>query len=346
LIRQLSGEENSLVKVKQRSSHVRVYQSQVEVHDLKFGVQHPNFTYDGTGAEIHETLKALGASSERYGFDSLWVMDHFHQIGNVGAPHEPMLEGWTTISVLAGLTSKIKLGTMVTGVVYRHPSMLAKVAATLDVLSKGRLNMGIGAAWNEEESRAYGIPFPSTGERFKRLEEALQIIKKMWTEEKVTFNGKFYQISNAYCNPKPLQKPHPPILIGGGGERKTLKFVAKYADACNVFGSPKTVKRKFEILRNHCKTLGRDYESISKTKLGVVFIDNEKGAAQTRASARLKNVPEDMRDEFVIYGTPEEVYRKIEAFQDVGVDHMITSFEPQREIQSLELFGSDVAKRF
>src|SRR5215471_13904713 len=187
-----------------------------------------------------------------------------------------MLESWKTISVLAGVTSKIKLGTMMTGIIYRYPSILAKIGATLDVLSKGRLFMGIGAAWNEE-SLAYGILFPSIKERFVRLEEAIQIIRKMWTDEPSTsFNGKCYQIKNAYCNPKPIQKPSPPIMIGGTGERQTLRIVAKYGDACNLFGSVETVKRKLSILKEHCKSIGRDYDSILKTKLVRVVIEDDR----------------------------------------------------------------------
>ena len=207
-----------------------------------------------------------------------WVMDYFHQIQFVGRPEEPMLEGWTVISMLAGLTTKIKLGTLVTGIIYRYPSVLAKIAATLDVLSKGRLFMGIGAAWNEQESLAYGISFPSNQERLLRLEEAIQVIRKMWTEEPyASFEGKYYQIKNAYCNPKPIQKPSPPILVGGSGERKTLKIVAKYADACNLFGSAETLKKKLDILKEHCKSVGRDYDSILKTKLGAIVVDDEQG---------------------------------------------------------------------
>jgi F420-dependent oxidoreductase-like protein len=203
---------------------------------MKFGLQHPNYSFDYRNhdtSQIVVSLRNLVTRAETLGFDSFWVMDHFHQIPFVGKPEEPMLESWTTISVLAGITSKIKLGTMMTGIIYRHPSILAKIAATLDVLSKGRLFMGIGAGWNEEESLAYGIPFPSIKERFVRLEEAIQIIRKMWTDEPSTsFNGKYYQIKNAYCNPKPVQKPSPPIMIGGAGERQTLRIVAKYGDAC------------------------------------------------------------------------------------------------------------------
>jgi F420-dependent oxidoreductase-like protein len=199
---------------------------------MQFGLQHPNFSFDydsqsnnADTSQIADSLKNLITKAENIGFDSFWVMDHFHQIQFVGRPEEPMLEGWTIISMLAGITTKIKLGTLVTGMIYRYPSVLAKVAATLDVLSKGRLYMGIGAGWNEQESLAYGISFPSNQERMLRLEEAIQIIRKMWTEEPyASFNGKYYQIHNAYCNPKPIQKPSPPILVGGSGERKTLKL--------------------------------------------------------------------------------------------------------------------------
>src|SRR3984893_15965615 len=178
---------------------------------MHFGIQHPNFTYDGQGAQMIASLQALTTRAETLWFDSFWVMDHPHQINYVGKPEEPMLEGWTTISVLAGMTSKIKLGTLVTGNSYRHPAVLAKMGATLDVLSKGRLIMGIGAAWNDEEAKAYGIPFPGTVERLQRLDEAVQIIKKMWTEDQSNFSGKFYTLQNAYCNPKPIQKPAPKI---------------------------------------------------------------------------------------------------------------------------------------
>ena len=268
-------------------------------------------------------------------------MDHFHQIGNVGEVEEPMLEGWTTQSVVAGFTSKIKLGTLVTGIVYRHPSVLAKVGATLDVLSKGRLYMGIGAAWNVDEATAYGIPFPPVKERMQRLEEAVQIIRKMWTEESATFSGKFYQIRNAYCNPKPIQKPYPPIMIGGSGERRTLKIAAKYGDACNIFGSVETVKKKLGVLREHCRSVGRDYDSIVKSKLGRVVIDKEK----EKVAEAIKGMPEDRRREYAIYGTPEEVRRQVEAFRDAGVEYLIVNLEPDRELQALELFANEVVKK-
>ena len=308
---------------------------------MKFGLQHPNFSFDGEGPQIVEKLRNLVGRAERYGFDSFWVMDHFHQIRNVGELQEPMLEGWTTQSVVAGFTSKIKLGTLVTGIVYRHPSVLAKIGATLDVLSKGRLFMGIGAAWNVEEARAYGIPFPSVGERMRRLEEAAQIIGKMWTEECASFDGKFYQLRDAYCNPKPIQKPHPPIMIGGSGERRTLKIVAKHGDACNIFGSVETVRRKLGVLREHCRLVGRDYDSILKTKLGHIVIDKNK----EKVTEAVKGLPEDRRREYAIYGTPEEVRKQIEAFRDVGIEYLIVNLEPDRELQALDLFASEVMKK-
>jgi len=312
---------------------------------MKFGIQHPNYSYDGEGPEIVETLKKIVTRAESIGFDSFWVMDHFHQIANVGEPHEPMLEGWTTQAAVAGFPSKIRLGTLVTGIVYRHPSVLAKIGASLDVLSKGRLFMGIGA-WNEEEATAYGIPFPPVAERMRRLEEAVQIIRKMWTEDRASFDGKFYRICDAYCNPKPIQKPHPPIMIGGAGERETLKIVAKYADACNFFGSVDTMRRKLKILRDHCHAVGRDYESILKTRLGRVMLDRDKEKLQARVAEAMKGVPEERWREFALYGTPDEIRRQVEGFRDAGVDYFIVNLEAERELEALELFGKEVVKKF
>ena len=332
---------------------------------MKFGLQHPNFSYDYSDqntSRIIDTLSNLVAKAENKGFDSFWVMDHFHQISVVGKPEEPMLESWTTISVLAGITTRIKLGTLVTGVIYRYPSILAKIAATLDVLSKGRLFLGIGASWNEEESLAYGIgestnnsgsnnetssiSFPSNKERLLRLEEALQIIRKMWTEEpSASFKGKYYQIHNAYCNPKPIQKPTPPILVGGSGEKRTLKIVAKYADACNLFGSAETVRKKLDILKTHCRNVNRDYDSILKTKLGVVVIDNDGLMAKKKVQQAFIGMPEAQLREFAIYGTPDDTLKQIKEFEDVGIQYLIVDLEPQREIEAVEVFADEIIKR-
>jgi len=316
---------------------------------MQFGLQHPiyNFDYDGRDAsQIIDSLKNLATKAENLGFDSFWVMDHFHQIPMAGKKEDPMLEGWTTISVLAGITSKIKLGTLITGVIYRHPSVLAKMGATLDVLSKGRLFMGIGAAWNQEESLAYGIPFFPNKERLLRLEEAIQIIRKMWTEEPAaTFNGKFYQINNAYCNPKPIQKPSPPIMVGGSGERQTLKIVAKYADACNLFGSAETIKRKLSVLKEHCKSVGRDYDSILKTKLGLIVVDNDNEKVEKRVQKISKIMPKEQVGEFLMYGTPEEVLKQLGLLEEVGIQYLIVDLEPHRELEALEIFGNSIIKK-
>jgi F420-dependent oxidoreductase-like protein len=320
---------------------------------MKFGLQHPIFSFDygnhNNTSQIVDSLKNLVTRAENTGFDSFWVMDHFHQIPFVGKPEEPMLEGWTTLSVLAGITTKIKLGTLVTGIIYRHPSVLAKIAATLDILSKGRLFMGIGASYFEGESSAYGITstgsFPSNQERLLRLEEAIQIIRKMWTEEPTaSFNGKYYQIHNAYCNPKPIQKPSPPILVGGSGERKTLKIVAKYADACNLFGSAETIRRKLNVLKEHCKSVGRDYDSILKTTLGAIIIDDDKEIAKKRVQ-QITRMPEEQIREFAIYGTPEDVSRQIKLLEEVGIQYLIVDLDPSRELEALEIFVNNIIKK-
>ena len=318
---------------------------------MRFGLQHPSFSFDykdDDTSQIFQSLKNLVTSAEEKGFDSFWVMDHFHQLQMIGAPGEPMLEGWTTISALAGVTTKIKLGTLVTGVIYRHPSILAKMGATLDVISKGRLFMGIGAGWNEEESLAYGIAssFPSNRERLDRLEEAIQIIRKMWTEEPTaTFNGKYYQIKNAYCNPKPIQRPSPPILVGGSGEKRTLEIVARYADACNLFGSPETVKTKLNVLKEHCKKVGRDYDSILKTKLGSVLIDKNEEAEKERVSHIFKGMSEQQISEYVIYGTADSVEKQIERLEKVGIQYFIVNLEFSRELEELESFAKNVIEK-
>jgi len=315
---------------------------------MQFGLQHPNFNFDYNSqgndiSYITHSLKNLVSKAENSGFDSFWVMDHFHQIQFVGKPEDPMLEGWTVLSMLAGITTKIKLGTLVTGIIYRYPSVLAKIASTLDVLSKGRLFMGLGAAWNEQESLAYGINFPSNQERLLRLEETIQIIRKMWTEEPcASFNGKYFQIINAYCNPKPIQKPSPPILVGGSGERKTLKIVAKYADACNLFGSTESIKKKLDILKEHCKSVGRDFDSILKTKLGTIVLDDNREAAKDRVKETFRGVPEEQIKEFVIYGTPEDILKQIEALQQAGIQYLIVNLEPSRELEALDTFANKV----
>lgn len=236
---------------------------------MKIGLQISDFTWPGGAATIGETLRQIGRTADQAGFDSIWVMDHFWQIRSIGPADHDMLEGYSALAFMAGVTTRAKLGTMVTGAVYRHPGVLAKTVTTLDVLSGGRAWLGIGAAWNQDESRGLGIPFPPMGERFERLEETLQICLQMWEGKRGSekaFNGTHYQLARPLNVPQSLSRPHPPILIGGGGEKKTLRMVAQYANACNLFPTPE-LPHKLEVLKEHCKALGRNYDEIEKTAL-------------------------------------------------------------------------------
>ncbi len=230
---------------------------------MKIGLQIPDFTGPGA-ARLGADLATVAAAADDAGFEFIAVMDHFFQIGAVGPPDRDMLEAYTTLGYLAGVTSRAKLITLVTGAVYRQPGILAKIVSTLDVLSGGRAWLGIGAAWNEEESRGLGIPFPPVAERFERLEETLQICLQMWRGDESPYRGKHYQLERPLNYPKALSAPHPPIMIGGSGERKTLRFVARYAQACNLFPGP-DLARKLDVLRAHCDAEGRDYDEIEKT---------------------------------------------------------------------------------
>jgi F420-dependent oxidoreductase-like protein len=231
---------------------------------MQLGLQIPDYTWPGGPARLGADLATVAAAAEDAGFEFISVMDHFFQIGVVGPPEHEMLEAYTTLGYLAGCTSRAKLVTLVTGAVYRHPGILAKIVTTLDVLSGGRAWLGIGAAWNEEESRGLGIPFPPVAERFERLEETLQICLQMWRGDESPYTGRHYQLERPINSPQALTEPHPPIMIGGSGERKTLRFVARYAQACNLFAGP-DLARKLDVLRAHCATEGRDYDEIFKT---------------------------------------------------------------------------------
>jgi F420-dependent oxidoreductase-like protein len=231
---------------------------------VQIGLQIPDFTWPGGPVRLGADLATVAAAADDAGFDFISVMDHFFQIGVIGPPEREMLEAYTTLGYLAGCTSRAKLLTLVTGTVYRHPGILAKIITTLDVLSGGRAWLGIGAAWNEEESRGLGIPFPPVAERFERLEETLQICLQMWRGDGTPYAGKHYQLERPLNSPQALSRPHPPIMIGGGGEQKTLRFVARYAQACNLFPGP-DLARKLDVLRAHCDAEGRDYDEIVKT---------------------------------------------------------------------------------
>jgi len=284
---------------------------------MRIGLQVPNFTWPGGPHAMAAKLAEIARAADAAGFYSLWVMDHFFQISVVGPHENDMLEGYTALGYLAAVTQKVKLGTMATGVIYRYPGILVKTVTTLDVLSRGRAYLGIGAAWNEQEARGLGTPFPPLGVRFELLEEALQIAKQMWSGNRGAYQGNHNRLAQTLCVPQPLSRPHPPILVAGGGEKKTLRLVAQYGDACNLFGAPEAVAAKLAILRQHCAALGRDYGSIEKTSLGTVELRAGKMSAQ-------------------------DVIALCRRYAAVGVDHAIFNMPNVHEIAPLEAFGRDV----
>jgi F420-dependent oxidoreductase-like protein len=233
---------------------------------MKLGLQINNFTWPGGAERIGPTLAMIARTADEAGFDSIGVMDHFFQIKSIGPPEHEMLEAYTALGFLAAHTKRAKLMTFVTGVHYRHPGILAKTVTTLDVLSGGRAWLGIGAGWNEEESKGLGVPFPPLKERFEMLEETLEICLQMWSGDEKPYRGKHYQLDRPLNSPQSLSRPHPGILIGGSGEQKTLRLVARFADACNLWPTPE-VPHKLKVLRAHCEAVGRDYDAIEKTAM-------------------------------------------------------------------------------
>lgn len=286
---------------------------------MRIGLQIPSFTWPGGPDQIAPTLSAIARTADQAGFSSIWVMDHYFQIEMIGEADEPMLEGYATLSHLAGLTEQARLGTLVTGVVYRHPGLLIKTVSTLDVLSGGRAYLGIGAAWFEREAEGLGVPFPPLAERFERLEETLQIAHQMWSDDAGSFEGEHYQLAETLNRPQPLSEPHPPILIGGMGEKKTLRLVAQYADACNLFvrAGIDTLRHKLDVLQQHCDDVGRDYDEIEKTTLGTVHI-----------------APDEM--------SADEVIDTCRELAGIGIQHAIFNMPNVHEITPLETFGQEI----
>jgi F420-dependent oxidoreductase-like protein len=253
---------------------------------LKIGLQIPTFTWSGGPDRLGADLAAIARTADAAGFDSIGVMDHLFQIRSFGPPQREMPEAYTTLAFIAGHTSRVQLMAMVTAVTLRHPGVLAKMVTTLDVLSGGRAWLGIGAAWNEQEHLGLGIPFPPLGERFERLEETIQICLRMWAGDERPFEGRHHRLERPLNSPQSLRRPHPPILIGGGGERKTLRLVARYADACNLFPGPQ-VAHKLDVLKRHCEAEGRDYGAIEKTCL-FTLDPGEGGAGAGKLIGRLR----------------------------------------------------------
>ncbi len=284
---------------------------------MKIGLQINRFTWKGTPESIGPILAQIAETADKTGFSSIWVMDHFFQIGHVGEKEEPMLESYTTLGFLAAHTKKALLGTMVTGVVYRNPALLIKAVTTLDVLSGGRAYLGIGAAWNEEEAISLGFHFPPLKERFEILEETLQFAKQMWRGEEKPFQGKHIVAKEPINSPQAISRPHPPILIGGGGEKKTLRLVAQYADACNLFNTPE-LPHKLEVLQEHCREVGRDYNEIEKTAMCWIEVNSEG----------------DLNFEKFI--------EECKGLSDLGITHVITNPRNIEDITPLEELGEKV----
>ena len=285
---------------------------------MKIGLQIPSFTWPGGTEAIGPTVGRIARQADEIGFDSIWVMDHFFQIRGVGKQEEPMLEGWTTLGFLAANTKRARLGLMVGGVHYRLPGLWVKAATTLDVLSGGRAWLGIGAAWNEDESRSLGFPFPPLGQRFEMLEETLQIAHQMWQGERgseAEFHGRHYDATRLMNSPQSISRPRVPIMIGGGGERKTLRLVAKYADASNVFGGPEMIAHKYAVIREHCADIGRNPDEIERTNLQTIDLGRD---------------------------SPARIVDRFGELADAGAQHLIVSVADVHDPKQLETIGRDI----
>ncbi len=298
---------------------------------MKIGLQVPWFTWPGGAERLGETFGDVARRAEDAGFASFWVMDHFFQLPGLGQAENDMLEGYTALAFAAAKTSKIRLGTMVTGVTYRHPGILVKTATTLDVLSGGRAYVGVGAAWFEREHLGLGVPFPPLKERFQRLEEALRIAHQMWNPDaNGPFEGKHYRLAETLASPLPLSKPHPPILIGGRGEKKTLRLVAKYADASNIpvgfdDNGVQEFRRLASVLREHCDGEGRTYDEIEKTTLGTLWVS-----------------PERRGDRWL---EPEAALERLRKFGEAGVDQAIFNMPNVDRPETLEYIARNVIEQ-
>ena len=287
---------------------------------MHIGLQIPSFKYPGGAAAIRPKLKEIVSTAEESGFYSLWVMDHYYQIkGLFGEAYtDPMLESYTTLGYFAGLTEKAYLGVLVTGVIYRHPSVLMKMVNTLDILSGGRAYLGIGAAWYEDEALGYGIPYPSTSERFEQLEDNLRLAKALWSSDETSFAGTHFSAPAITNNPRPLSTPHPRIMVGGTGPKKTLRMVAQYADACNIgdWVGTQNMQQALDNLKAHCETLGRDYDTVEKTTLGTAHLSGK--------------------------DTVEGLISRIKRLSEMGFTHAIFNMPDVYEITPLETFATEI----
>jgi len=322
---------------------------------MRLGVQVSNFTWPEGPTQLGATFGRIAEEADGAGFASFWVMDHFFQISMIGPAENDMLEGYSALALAAARTKNIKLGTLVTGVTYRHPGILIKTATTLDVLSGGRAYLGIGAAWNEEEHRGLGIPYPPVAERFERLEETLQLAHQMWAGDERPFAGKHYQLDRPLNSPQALQRPHPPILIGGSGEKKTLRLVAQYADESNLICGADEIPRKLEALAGHCERLGRDRSEITVSYQGVACIapSHDQAVAELDAMLAERGLDTTSLSEeeaagvraMVPHGDPDEVGQIFSNHLATGVDGFTVSAPANGHIEGrVQLLGETLAR--
>ena len=316
--------------------------------NIRMGLQIPSFTYPGVGtADLFETIAGIAVTAEQSGFDSVWVMDHFYQLPLIGAPDENMFEAYTLLSAIAARTERVRLGCMVGGMTYRNPAFLAKQVTALDVISKGRAIWGIGAGWFEHEHLDFGYEFGTFTDRFEKLEEGLQIVKSMFVNHQTTLDGKWFKVTNALNVPKPVQAGGPPVLIGGSGEKKTLRMVAQYGDACNVFGNPDQIRHLMSVLDGHCATLGRDPKEICRTRLGTLMLGRTHEEAQAKLSARLggakvEDLPADLqlrvKNQFLV-GDADTVAEQVTALLGAGLDGLIFNMSDAYDLDAVAHAG-------
>jgi F420-dependent oxidoreductase-like protein len=294
--------------------------------------------------EADETMTRVAQEAEALGFASIWLFDHFHTVPT--PTQEVTFECWTSTAALARDTKRVRIGQMVTCNGYRNPALMAKMASTVDALSHGRLDFGIGAGWYEHEYRAYGYGFPDAPERLRYLREAVQVILAMWTQNEAVFEGKYYHINGAINQPKGVQKPHIPMLIGGGGEQVTLKLVAQYGDACNIGHLDKAgLEHKFAVLKKHCEDIGRDYNTIKRTVLFNCAIAETDEAAMAKAAAFARNIPSGRLREQALIGTPDTIRQRLAEIEEAGAQEIILFMPDSKDLASVRLFARECMQR-
>ena len=310
---------------------------------MKFGILVPQgWRMDLVGiadpVEAYETMTRVAVEAETLGFDSIWLFDHFHTVPT--PTQEVTFEAWTSTAALARDTKRVRIGQMVTCNGYRNPALLAKMASTVDVLSHGRLDFGIGAGWYEQEFLAYGYNFPDGPTRLKQLRDAVQIILKMWSDDRAEYEGQYSSVHGAINQPKGAQKPHIPLLIGGGGEKVTLKLVAQYGDACNVGHlDPEGLQRKFAIIKQHCETVGRDYNTIHRTVLFNCAIAETDEEAWTKSAPFQRNIPSGRVRQQALVGTPDAIRKRVQEIEQAGAQELIVFMPDSKDLTPLRMFA-------